>query len=209
MADCQLSYTGDQVNTAIGQIVNKNITGTVTIDALDLTTPLSIANGGTGATTAAAAREALGVKSCGTYDILPVARGGTGKTTAAEALKALGGVSWTKLWENASSTSGFAAQTISLDLSEYDSFAILHRLGASVDSNQFDIIKKGMNAYLIQLENASYASVIMTSRNVKITDTGITFGAGYSKTIYSSSAGGSQATSLIPLAVYGVKGVMS
>lgn len=48
MADYQLSYTGDQVNTAIGQIVDKNITGTLTIETLDLTNPLAITQGGTG-----------------------------------------------------------------------------------------------------------------------------------------------------------------
>lgn len=90
MADYQLSYTGDQVNTAIGQIINKNITGTLTVETLDLTNSLAITQGGTGATTAAAARENLGIKSCGTYDILPIAKGGTGKTTAAEAREALG-----------------------------------------------------------------------------------------------------------------------
>ena len=48
MADYQLSYTGDQVNTAIGQIVDKNITGTLTVETLDLTNPLAITQGGTG-----------------------------------------------------------------------------------------------------------------------------------------------------------------
>lgn len=90
MADYQLSYTGDQVNTAIGQIIDKNITGTLTIETLDLTNPLAITHGGTGATTAAEARKNLGVKACGTYDTLPVAKGGTGATTAAEALENLG-----------------------------------------------------------------------------------------------------------------------
>ena len=42
MADYQLSYTGDQVNTAIGQIIKKNITGTLTIETLDLTNSLAI-----------------------------------------------------------------------------------------------------------------------------------------------------------------------
>lgn len=90
MADYQLSYTGDQVNTAIGQIINKNITGTLTVETLDLTNSLAITQGGTGATTAADARGNLGIKSCGTYDILPIAKGGTGKATAAEAREALG-----------------------------------------------------------------------------------------------------------------------
>lgn len=48
MADYQLSYTGDQINTAIGQIINKNITGTLTVETLDLTNPLAITQGGTG-----------------------------------------------------------------------------------------------------------------------------------------------------------------
>mgnify|MGYP006993849829 CR=1 FL=1 len=48
MADYQLSYTGDQVNTAIGQIVDKNITGTLTVETLALANPLAITQGGTG-----------------------------------------------------------------------------------------------------------------------------------------------------------------
>ena len=85
MADYQLSYTGDQVNTAIGQIINKNITGTLTIETLDLTNSLAITQGGTGATTAAAARKAILENKA-----LSIAEGGTGKTTAAEAVAALG-----------------------------------------------------------------------------------------------------------------------
>ena len=76
--------------------------------------------GGTGATTAAEARKNLGVKKCGEYDVLPIAQGGTGKTTAVEALKALGGVSWTKIWENASPSSAFVAQKLNIDTSAYD-----------------------------------------------------------------------------------------
>lgn len=85
MADYQLSYTGDQVNTAIGQIINKNITGTLTIETLDLTNSLAITQGGTGATTAAAARKAILENKA-----LSIAEGGTGATTAAEAREALG-----------------------------------------------------------------------------------------------------------------------
>lgn len=85
MADYQLSYTGDQVNTAIGQIINKNITGTFTVETLDLTNSLAITQGGTGATTATEARKAILENKA-----LSIAEGGTGKTTAEEAVAALG-----------------------------------------------------------------------------------------------------------------------
>jgi hypothetical protein len=49
-----------------------------------------IANGGTGATTAANARVALGLGSVATENTLPVSKGGTGATTAAQALNNLG-----------------------------------------------------------------------------------------------------------------------
>ena len=151
MADYQLSYTGDQVNTAIGQIVDKNITGTLTVETLDLTNPLAITQGGTGATTAAAARENLGIKSCGTYDILPIAQGGTGKTTAAEALKALGGASIKKVWTNASIGSAFGAQTLQIPTTA-DYILILTVRGETivVPKNAGKIIHYGCEGYPTQ-----------------------------------------------------------
>lgn len=148
MADYQLSYTGDQVNTAIGQIINKNITGTLTIETLDLTNSLAITQGGTGATTATDARENLGIKSCGTYDILPIAQGGTGKTTAAEALKALGGASIKKVWTNASIGSAFGAQTLQIPTTA-DYILILTVRGETivVPKNAGKIIHYGCEGY--------------------------------------------------------------
>lgn len=55
---------------------------------LSLSTPLSIANGGTGATTVAGARNALGLGN--TSGAVPIANGGTGATTVAGAQKTLG-----------------------------------------------------------------------------------------------------------------------
>ena len=46
---------------------------------------LPIANGGTGASTAEQARTNLGIKDIATYDVLPIANGGTGATTAKQA----------------------------------------------------------------------------------------------------------------------------
>lgn len=100
MADYQLSYTGDQVNTAIGQIINKNITGTLTIETLALTNPL------------------------------PITQGGTGKTTAAEALKALGGASIKRVYSNASPGSVFPAQTVSNNMGGYPKYFVLFGYGS-------------------------------------------------------------------------------
>lgn len=46
---------------------------------------LPIANGGTDASTAEQARTNLGIKDIATYDVLPIANGGTGATTAKQA----------------------------------------------------------------------------------------------------------------------------
>ena len=54
-----------------------------------VTLPLAISDGGTGSTTVAGARNALGLGN--TSGALPIANGGTGKTTASAAYTALGG----------------------------------------------------------------------------------------------------------------------
>ena len=57
-------------------------------NANDIMGAISIANGGTGATTVAAARDALGLGN--TSGAVPIANGGTGATTVADARNALG-----------------------------------------------------------------------------------------------------------------------
>lgn len=57
---------------------------------------------------------------------IPISKGGTGATTAAAALAALGGTSIDLLWTNASSSSVFASQEITLDLQKYEFLLIEH-----------------------------------------------------------------------------------
>lgn len=65
-----------------------------------------IANGGTGATTASAARTALGLGTVATQSTVPVANGGTGATTAAAARTALGAAATSHTHSSLSSGAG-------------------------------------------------------------------------------------------------------
>lgn len=149
--------------------------------------------GGTGAVTAAEARKNLGIKSCGTYDILPIAKGGTGKTTATEALKALGGISWTKIWENASSSSAFANQQITLDMSEYDYIVVI--VNTDVSSNT-----RMTPSIITPIGSGGIATNAGGSRRYfRTTTSRVNFDA-----VYPSSA----TNECIPLYIFGIKGVL-
>ncbi len=76
-------FDGQQFLTASGRTTGQFRAGSLVLD-----NALPIAQGGTGATTADAAREALGAAAA--FDVLPINKGGTGATTAAAARAALG-----------------------------------------------------------------------------------------------------------------------
>lgn len=81
------TLTAPTVNGTVLRGGSAAITGEVTCGTITPSTPVDIAHGGTGATTAAAARANLGAMEDTT---VPIAKGGTGATTAAAARTALG-----------------------------------------------------------------------------------------------------------------------
>lgn len=188
----------ETVAAALDETLAGNLQNQITVLGTRLTAEegkiQDVEHGGTGATTEAAAREALGIKSCGTYDILPVAKGGTGKTTATEALKNLGGMSLTKLWENASWTSAFSDQKITLDLSGYDYVMIIFNYSTSSNTRMIPPIFSPVENGGGVINNAEGGRRYFTN-----TSTFINF-----DTTYPTNT----KTTCIPLFVYGVKGAL-
>ena len=102
-----------------------------------------------------------------------------------------------KLWENPSPSSGFAGQTILLDLSGYDFIYV-------VVSAETIVIPINGNTYRIQriagATSAPYHAPHV--RDVSATSTGVSFGNGL---ILNVSGGSTDNTVLVPAVIYGFK----
>lgn len=123
----------------------------------------------------------------------------------------------TKLWENASPTSDFAAQTIELDLSGYDFVDIAYygRTGPNnaIATNGYYVARLLPGKYgaltVSSLIGASTDYVEIESRTVYVTETGIRFDTG--KSIYMNADShkkyNDESETCIPYRIYGIKGV--
>lgn len=110
------------------------------------------------------------------------------------------GIEMVKLWENASPTSDFAAQSVALDLSAYDGALIGVCLGVQYPTriNTF-YIPKGSLGYCTIPINVNY------HRYASVSSTGVTFGGGNRCATYGTDT----ATNswVVPAVIYGIKGV--
>ena len=160
---------------------------TVMKGGLTLGTALSIANGGTEATTAAAARTNLGLVGVETR---------------------------TLLWTNASPTSVFAAQTLDSndgipDLSGYDAVEIICRYSRTDDTRMRYICDVGgsssMYWFYYTATDGKYTGV--RSRNiVSVSTTGVAIHTCMGKPVNSSTSTTNDGY-IIPIEIYGIKGV--
>lgn len=101
------------------------------------------------------------------------------------------------LWTNSNPGATFAAQTVSLDLTEYAGVIIEFNRSGSSDAQTFanrSFIKKGETG----LGGGNTASTTSASRNVSCSNTGVTFEGGYSGTEANNNA-------VIPTKIYGVR----
>lgn len=117
----------------------------------------------------------------------------------------IGAVSIEKLWENASVASEFNAQTLSIDLTDYDMVLIRFRTPNDELDTGSAICEVGARAGL-STTTYSNNTLYYYYRAATITRTGIEFGAGwYNKA--GSSTTSNTGLACAPVSIYGIKGV--
>lgn len=109
------------------------------------------------------------------------------------------GISAVQLWQNSSPTSAFAAQTVQLDLSNYDGILLVF-LATTTDTNRQSsmICLKGHTSVFFDIYVGTTA---VRSRSAQVTDTGVKFSTGYNNT-------SSNTSSAIPYQIFGIKGLL-
>lgn len=176
---------------------------------------LPITQGGTGRTTApsmlvnlastTAASPLIASPRPGVTGTLPIARGGTEATTAAEALANLGGLSMELIWQNASPTSTFAAQSISIsNLQNYSKILVIARYSTGSNNGITAMFDTATGALGAIIGAATYTGW----RNFTVKSNAIQFDGATYRTTY----GGGVATDnayFVPVEIYGIKGVQS
>ena len=110
--------------------------------------------------------------------------------------EALSKIDWKLLWENASPASEFAAQTVSLDLSEYSEFAVLFLADGATGGSYVYGVSHVAEGYLTQLQ--LFVSGKNHRRFVTITSSGAVFTGGAYENTYGATSGTASNTSIIP-----------
>lgn len=110
------------------------------------------------------------------------------------------------LWTNASPTSEFASQTISLDLSSYSVVEIEFKYSSTANPKCIEKIRKGESsrAAIVAGASTSGAYISVVNRTVNVTTNGVAFGNGTFANLSGYSEG---AVYMVPTKIYGIKEV--
>ena len=103
----------------------------------------------------------------------------------------------TKLWTNSDPTAAFAAQTVELDLSEYEAVLITVRAGRTDGQYWSQMCFKNEDTYNVSIASKLVASEDTHSRGAVISGNGVTFTTGYK-----GSTSGTNYS--IPIYIFGV-----
>lgn len=111
----------------------------------------------------------------------------------------------TLLWKNASPTSAFAEQTISVDLSAYDLTYIFFRYSTATDQRNVLIADKGTSCIdFISYQKNEGLALRVSSRTVAVRDQGVSFSSCTEKETTKTSIT-TKDNCVIPTAIYGIK----
>lgn len=126
--------------------------------------------------------------------------GKTGAVTLDE-----GEADWVLLWQNASPTSTFAAQTVSLSLGSYSALLIVFKNVSAGSVVREEVVPvNGGRHDLFMMDG-----LIRMRSCTSVSTSGVTFGLGRKFTSYGSSSGYTEeADSVIPVTIYGLKGAI-
>lgn len=101
------------------------------------------------------------------------------------------------LWTNPSPMAGYSAQTIPLDLTNYDKVLIVFRFGKETDKYSSEIVEKGYQSVLSAPHISSSGGNFY--RYVTLSDNGIVVGQG------SQGGVGEVNTACTPYKIYGIR----
>lgn len=117
---------------------------------------------------------------------------------------------WDLLWENASLSSAFAAQDITLNLSGYDFLMCVYAYATSTPTpRQSNIFPNtiGTSVTVQFISGVSAATAYVNIRSASISETGIHFSSSYRRSLNATAAPSEGSGQCIPVAVYGIKGL--
>ena len=116
------------------------------------------------------------------------------------------------LWSNASTTSSFPVQTVSLDLSWHDFVVVRLRTHTGSTSYVYALMRVRAESvanpvYSMANLEAENAAVVVCRRNISPYSAGVKFDNSIAKNTNEISAGVADNSRLVPVEIYGIKGV--